>query len=201
MQRLQSLHLMDNTIIIFTSDNGGVSSKELGVKPTDNAPLREGKGFLYEGGIRVPLLMVWKTKIPTGNSIDAGIINTDFFPTLLDMINHPEKLTGTDGLSFNKIWDGEISRAQRNLYWHYPHFSNQGGRPAAAVQQGDFKLIEHYETRQTELYDLRRDPGEKNNIAAQYPSKASELANLLQQWRKEVNANMPAPNKHHAVKD
>ena len=194
LKKLDSLRLMENTIIVFTSDNGGVSSKELGVKPTDNSPLREGKGFVYEGGIRIPLLMVWQKQIPSNKIIGQKILNTDFFPTFLDIIASKQRLTGIDGRSFVKVWKDDFAdTANRIMYWHYPHFSNQGGRPAAAIRQGDYKLIESYETGKRELYNLREDVGEKTNLAGRLPELTKQLATLLDNWRKEVSANMPTP--------
>lgn len=194
MIHLDSLKLLDNTIIVFTSDNGGVSSQELGVKPTDNSPLREGKGFVYEGGIRIPLLIAWKGHIAEGKIVSEKVNHVDFCKTLLNLLGSTSSTMEGDGVSFHEIILHQSVRSpDRPMYWHYPHFSNQGGRPAAAVRSGDFKLVEHYETGKKELYNLIEDPGEHTNLVHRFPKKVKELSLLLETWRTEVNANMPVP--------
>ena len=140
LDKLKSLHLDDNTIIVFTSDNGGLSTAE--GSNTVNGPFRAGKGWLYEGGIRVPFILYWKGTIMGGATHDFPITVADIFPTLASVINTQYKK--------EQLVDGENilpmiqePNKKRTLFWHYPHYSNQGGKPAAAIRSGDFKLIYH----------------------------------------------------------
>jgi arylsulfatase A-like enzyme len=211
MGYLRKNNLLDNTVIIFTSDNGGVSVRELGVKPTDNWPLRAGKGHLYEGGIRVPMLAVWPGKIKPGSQTEQLVVLTDLLSTLADIAGvAPGSLPAQDGQSFAALLNEKVSNEKvsnekvlsektlkkpaRTVFWHYPHFSNQGGRPSAAVRQGDWKLIVHYETEQAELYNISKDVSETDNLIATQPKKAEQLKRLLLDWQHSVNANMPRPN-------
>lgn len=192
MEKLTELGIDDKTIIVFTSDNGGLSSSN--GSPTANLPLRGGKGLAYEGGIREPLLVKWPRAIQAGSVCSEPITSTDFFPTLLEIAGQavqPEQ--HIDGRSFVPAMRGEI-QAERPLFWHYPHYSNQGGAPNGAVRLGDFKLIEWYEDMQVELYNLKNDIGEQNDLAKTMPEKVVELRTLLQNWRSSINAKMPTPN-------
>jgi len=194
MDKLAALGLDKNTIVIFTSDNGGLSTEKAS---TSNLPLRAGKGWPYEGGVREPLLVRWPGVIQPGSASSAPMISTDYFPTLLEMAGlplHPEERT--DGVSIVPALKGS-SIASRPLFWHYPHYSNQGGSPNGAVRLGEFKLIEWYEDMRTELYNLKDDPGEQHNLASALPEKTTELRNLLHDWRKEVKAQMPEPNPYY----
>ena len=191
MDKLAALGLDKNTIVIFTSDNGGLSTEKA---PTSNLPLRAGKGWPYEGGVREPLLVRWPGVIQPGSASSAPMISTDYFPTLLEMAGlplHPEE--HYDGISIVPALKG-WRVASRPLFWHYPHYSNQGGSPNGAVRLGEFKLIEWYEDMRTELYNLKDDPGEQHNLASALPEKTTELRNLLHDWRTEVKAQMPEPN-------
>jgi len=186
------LGLASNTIVIFTSDNGGLSTAE--GQPTSNLPLRAGKGWLYEGGIREP----WIFRVPgvtkPGSVCDTPVITTDFFPTLLALAGFPLlPEQHVDGVSLKPLIEGGTLR-HGPLFWHYPHYGNQGGAPGGAVRDGDWKLIEWYEDGRLELFNLHDDIGEKNNLAAANPQKAKELHEKLAQWRKDVAAKMPAPN-------
>jgi arylsulfatase A-like enzyme len=155
----------DNTIVIFTSDNGGLSTAE--GSPTSNLPLRAGKGFLYEGGIRVPLFVRWPGVVMPGATSDVPVTTLDIAATLLDVAHavRSEQLM-LDGASLRPVLTGGVLPA-RDLVWHYPHYANQGGRPAAAILAGDGqvsgseKLIEHFEDGRLELFDLASDPGER----------------------------------------
>ncbi|MHC4675223.1 MAG: sulfatase, partial [Planctomycetota bacterium] len=194
---LMRLGIEDRTVVIFTSDNGGLSVREGAHTPaTCNAPLRGGKGHLYEGGIREPLIVKWPGVVQPGSICDVSVCSIDFFPTMVEM-------AGLGGIKTNGPIDGESivpllkqsGRLQREaLYWHYPHFSNQGGRPGGVIRQGDFKLIERYEDGTLELYNLRMDIGETRNLAHLIPPKAVELHRRLQEWRQSVDANMPVSN-------
>ena len=187
---LKRLDLERRTAVVFMSDNGGLSTSE--GHPTSNLPLRAGKGWLYEGGIREPLLIRWPGVVKPGEICDDPVISTDFYPTLLEMAGLPPMpRQHLDGRSICSLLNGEKNLPQRPLFWHYPHYGNQGGSPGGAVRVGDWKLIEFFEDHHVELYNLREDLSEKNNMAALFPEKTEELRRLLHQWREEVGALMP----------
>jgi arylsulfatase A len=193
LRKLDDLRIADRTVVFFTSDNGGLSVKEGPNTPaTSNAPLRAGKGYLYEGGIREPLLVRWPGKVKPGSVCPVPVCSVDFYPTMLEMAGLPNPQT--DGVSLVPLLTqtGELRRDA--LYWHYPHYSNQGGKPGGAIRQGAYKLIEFYEDGKIELYNLQNDIGETTDLAAQLPQKANALRDLLHAWRKAVAAQMPTPN-------
>jgi arylsulfatase A-like enzyme len=195
MARLKELNLETNTIIIFTSDNGGLSTAE--GSPTANLPFRTGKGWGYEGGVREPLLIKWPGVTAPGSVSHAPAISTDFYPTILQMLGLPMRpAQHLDGVSIVPTLKGG-ALPERPLFWHYPHYSNQGGSPHGAVRVGDFKLIEWYEDMSVELYDLKNDLGEQHNLAKENSAKAAELTQLLHDWRKQVNAQMPTLNPNY----
>jgi len=207
----------DNTLVVFTSDNGGLSTAE--GSPTSNLPLRAGKGFLYEGGIRVPLVVRWPGVVKPGTTNDVPVTTLDIAATLLDVggATQPAE-TVLDGTSLRPVLAGGLLPAKevcRDLCWHYPHYANQGGRPAAAIiagdgpsqgketpeneKQGDAqpaneKLVEHFEDGRVELFDLATDPGELRDLAAERPKRAAALKERLAAWRIGVGAAMPSPN-------
>lgn len=198
LQCLEKNGLTENTIIVFTSDNGGMAtSNAMEQIPTSNLPLRAGKGYLYEGGIREPFIIKWPKRIPEGSSSHFPVTSTDLYPTLLDIagmdrVPHQHK----DGISLKPILEGK-NQTTRPIFWHYPHYSGGlGGRPSGAVRLGDYKLIEFYEDMNVELYDVRKDIGEQNDLSKAAPEKVKELVDLLHQWRNEVGAQMPHPNPH-----
>ncbi len=193
MRKLDDLGIADNTIIFFMSDNGGLATAE--GQPTCNLPLRGGKGWLYEGGIREPMLVKWPGVVKPGSTRDDPVTSTDFYPTMLEMASLPPKpQQHVDGESMVPLLKGTGHQQRRAIYWHYPHYSNQGGGPGGAIRAGDFKLIESYEDNRVELYNLRADLGEQHDLAAQMPEKTAELRRLLHEWRQEVGAVMPEPN-------
>lgn len=190
LEKLKEKGIDQNTLIIFTSDNGGVGLPELGPIPSNLDPLRKWKGHPYEGGIRVPLIAYWPDKIkPKVSSFPT--YNLDFAPTFADIAGlRPQ--SDWDGISMKSVWFGEKGHErEKPMYWHYPHFSNQLGMPAAAIRKGDWKLILHYETQETELYHLKEDISESINLQAKYPERAKELYSLLYQWLKDSQANLP----------
>lgn len=194
IDELKRLRLYENTIIIFTSDNGGLATSE--GTPTTNAPLKGGKGHIYEGGIREPLIVKWKGLKEKGSVCDAPVAGTDFYPTILQLAGLPLKPEQhMDGVSFLPVLKGEKSESRYPLYWHFPHYSNQGGRPAGAVRMGDFKLIEFYDTNEIELYNLKDDISETNNLTRKKPIFTKKLLHMLHQWRQTVDAAMPVKNK------
>ncbi len=192
---LDRLGLAQNTIVIFTSDNGGLSTAE--GSPTSNLPLRGGKGWLYEGGIREPMIFRVPGVTKPGTVNDTPVISPDLFPTLLQLAGLPlQPQQHVDGVSLAPLLCGG-SVQHGPLFWHYPHYSNQGGSPGSAIRDGDWKLIEWYEDGKLELFNLHDDIGEKNNLAATNPNKATELHDKLVQWRKDVGAIMPTPNPQY----
>ncbi|MBM4020125.1 MAG: sulfatase [Planctomycetes bacterium] len=192
MRKLDELGLADRTAVIFMSDNGGLSTAE--GTPTSNVPLRAGKGWLYEGGIREPLIIKWPGVTRPGSTCVAPVTSTDFYPTMLEMAGLPPRPgQHCDGVSIVPLLKGGQALPRKAIFWHYPHYSNQGGGPSGAVRAGDLKLIEFYEDGRAELYNVRDDIGEKNDLAARMPERAAELKAMLADWRKEVGAKMPAP--------
>jgi arylsulfatase A-like enzyme len=193
LETLDRLDLARDTVVFFMSDNGGLSTSE--GHPTSNLPLRAGKGWLYEGGVREPMIVRWPGAAEAGGVCDEPVISTDFYPTMLEMAGLPLlPRQHLDGRSLVPLLEGRGGPKPRNLYWHYPHYGNQGGSPGGAVRSGDFKLIEFYEDDHVELYDLRTDLGEKHDLSAEMPEKAAEMREALHAWRKEVGAVMPKPN-------
>lgn len=180
------------TIVVFTSDNGGLSTSE--GWPTSNLPLRGGKGWPYEGGVREPLIVVGPGVSKAGTVSDAIVTSPDFYPTLLELAGLPARpQQHLDGVSFAKALRGESS-ARGPVFWHYPHYGNQGGAPCGAVRDGDWKLIEWYEDGAVELYHLAKDLSETNNLAVSEPVRAKQMLEQLRAWRASVGAKMPAAN-------
>ncbi len=185
----------DQTIVVFFSDNGGVRYQGKRPKPiTSNAPLRAGKGHLFEGGIREPLLIRWPGVSKPGAVIDTPVSSVDFFPTFCEAMG--VSAGKVDGVSLRPLLEGR-SIGDRPLFWHYPHYSDQGGRPSSAIRAGDWKLIEFLEDGHLELYNLRDDIGERKNLANREPDRARQLRATLAAWRKSVNASMPKPNPNY----
>jgi arylsulfatase A-like enzyme len=191
LRRLEQAGIADRTVIFFTSDNGGLAVKEGQWQPTSNYPLRAGKGFLYEGGIRVPWIVRWPGAVKPGSVCDVPIISNDVLPTILDIAGVSQKPSPPDGLSVVPLLKGGTKMDREALFWHYPHYANQGSTPGGAVRIGDWKLIEDYEHDSLELYDLREDPRESRSIADQQPRKTAELHQMLRNWRNKVGAQMP----------
>lgn len=192
LQVLDEEKLSDKTIVIFTSDNGGLATLEgMPQPPTYNGPYREGKGYLYEGGIRVPLI-VRGPGVRGGGRLDSTPTSSqDFVPTICELcgIPCPEKL---DGVSIAKTLSDGSAPERDALYWHYPHYANQGSRPGGAIREGNYKLIEFYESGRRELFDLSK--GEGQNLVESKPEIAKRLADKLDTWRTSVGAKMPTPN-------
>jgi arylsulfatase A-like enzyme len=169
--------------------------------PTSNLPLRAGKGWLYEGGIREPMIIKWPGVIKPQSTCSEPVISTDFYPTILEMAGLPLKpKQHIDGVSLVPLLKGEEKLNREAIFWHYPHYGNQGGSPGGAVRAGDYKLIEFYEDNRAELYNLKTDIGEKKNLAENMPDKAAKMRKMLQNWRKGVDAKMPSPNPDYVSK-
>jgi arylsulfatase A-like enzyme len=191
IDHLKEAGLYDNTLIIFTSDNGGLSTAE--GSPTSNLPLRAGKGWLYEGGIRVPFIV----KAPGMKGVkgvnDAPVSGVDILPTILNYARIQAVPPGVDGKDLSPLLSGG-SFEQRPLFWHYPHYSNQGGNPGSVVRYGNYKLISDIETGGLELYDLKNDLGEQSNLAHKEPETRDKLHRMLQDWLKTVGYRELQPN-------
>ncbi len=190
LQALKTANIDRETIVIFTSDNGGVASGDS--FSTSNLPLRGGKGYQWEGGIREPFFI----KVPwlnhKGVEHNFPVIGTDFYPTILDLLNIdllPNQ--HIDGVSLNPILEGKSLSVQRPLFWHYPHYGNQGGSPSSIIRKGNWKLIHYWEDSSDELYNLSIDIEEKNNLAIEFPDKLITMRSELLQWLAGVNANRP----------
>ena len=191
LDTLADLDLADETIVFLTSDNGGV----IGV--TSNSPPRAGKGFLYEGGVREPLIVRWPGRIDPGSTSDALVTTPDFYPTIVDVVrSRDQSVTAPagDGVSFLPVLAGGTAPPDRAIFWHYPHYHTPQRPPSGAVRSGRFKLIEFYEDDRIELYDLAADPGETSDLAGRMPEQAAALRRLLHDWRLAVDAQMPEPN-------
>ena len=193
---LGRLGLSKDTLIIFTSDNGGLIHARNG--PTDNRPLRAGKGSAYEGGVRVPAIVSWPGRIKPGAISREPVITCDWHPTVLEVAG-VSRVAGqnddVDGVSLVPLLmasRGVVER--RDLFWHYPHYHRGGATPYSAIRSGPWRLIEFYEGRRIELYHLERDLSEKIDLVKTHPAKAAELLKRLRQWRKRVGAQDPRPN-------
>ena len=208
LAKLEALKLTENTLIVFFSDNGGMSAGNFG-RPTrivaadqldrafstGNLPLRGAKGWLYEGGIRVPMIVKWPGLGKTGIVCEEPIMSTDFYPSLLEMAGLPAMPNQTaDGKSFVPALKGE-SFNRGAIYWHFPHYSNHGMQsPGGAIRLGDYKLLEYYENNTVQLFNLREDIGEQNDLSHSETDKAANLRSRLHAWRQQVSAKMMPAN-------
>ena len=205
LDALETTNQLENTIVVFYSDNGGMSAANFGrpdrvveadqldaAYSTSNLPLRGAKGWLYEGGVRVPLIVRWPNGGERGTVRHEPVISPDLYPTLLEMAGlsaRPDQ--HVDGMSFAAALKGEdFDRGP--IYWHFPHYSNHGMQsPNGAIRLGDFKLLEYFENDTVQLFDLANDPGEREDLARTNPEKAEELRDQLHEWRQSVSAAMP----------
>ncbi len=211
MEKLEALDLAKDTIVIFFSDNGGMAAmnvgnpqRRVGREKIDeafsgaNLPLRGAKGWLYEGGIRVPCIIKWPEKSEPGGVSDEPILSNDFYPTLLEMAGLPSQPEQTlDGVSLVPLLKGKAMKREA-IYWHFPHYSNHGMQsPGGAIREGDWKLLEYFENGTVQLFNLREDIGEQNDLAAQMPGKVAKLRQKLASWRKSVSASTMRPNPEY----
>ncbi|NOX54433.1 MAG: sulfatase [Planctomycetes bacterium] len=198
LDKLDELGIADRTVVILISDNGGAHYRYRGQIITSNRPLRAGKGTLYEGGVRVPLIVRWPGKTPARTVCREPVISNDLYPTILDIAGVRDDRShsdGIDGLSLVPLLEDPSARLPRDaLFWHYPHYYYGMNTPVSSIRQGRWKLLEHLEDGRLELYDLARDIGETNNLAAAMPEKAERLRQRLDAWRRKVGARMPKPN-------
>ncbi|MHC4124238.1 MAG: sulfatase-like hydrolase/transferase [Planctomycetota bacterium] len=193
MSKLKKLGIDKDTVVIFMSDNGGQSTlTNYRQASTSNEPLRAGKGWLYEGGIREPMIIKWPGVTRPGSTCSVPVTSTDFYPTMLEMANLPLKPEQhADGASLTGLLKGAKSLDREAIFWHYPHYHGSGSRPGGAIRAGDYKLIEFYEDNRVELYNLREDISEQNELSTKKPEKTAELSKKLHEWQKKVNAKMP----------
>ena len=187
LKTLHQLKLDNNTVVVFVSDNGGVSSGD--DYATSNLPLRGGKGYQWEAGTRIPFLIKAPRIKNTVKIVNTPVTGVDLFPTLLELagIENPIDL---DGKSLVPLLKNENFET-RSLFWHYPHYGNQGGDPSAIIRKGDWKLIHYFEDGKNELYNLIEDIGETNNIIDQFPGKGMDLKNELENWLRSTAAKIP----------
>ncbi|WPP53114.1 sulfatase [Catalinimonas niigatensis] len=193
LDQLKTSGVEDNTVVIFMSDNGGLATSE--GHPTTNLPLRAGKGWLYEGGIREPMIVRWPGVTQTGSESHVTVTSTDFYPSMLEMAGItqlPEQ--HTDGKSFVNVLEGSAEPIHDAIFWHYPHYGNQGGSPGSAIRKGDWKLIHWYEDDRFELFNLKEDIGEEQNVASEHPKEIEILKKELNEWLQDVDGKMPSPN-------
>ncbi|MBY0589095.1 sulfatase-like hydrolase/transferase [bacterium] len=205
LQTLDELKLAEKTLVIFTSDNGGVGgyvregiNRETEI--TDNAPLRSGKGSLYEGGTRVPFIVRWPGVTKASTECQAPTIHVDFYPTMLEVLGSPKPSQTLDGETLVPLWrDPRASLERDAIYQHFPGYLGAGKSqwrttPVSLIQSGQWKLMEFLEDGRIELYNLASDMGESRNLAMELPHKAKELNDKLIAWRKEIAAPMPTRN-------
>jgi arylsulfatase A-like enzyme len=197
LAKIKELGLDEQTIVIFTSDNGGLHVHEFANSPaTHNSPFRAGKGFLYEGGLREPLIVRWPGRLKPLVS-ETPLSHMDLLPTLLALAGLPVP-QGLDGIDQSPYWLGkggtEPAPALRKFIWHFPHYNNQGGRPSGAIRDGDWKLITYYDTGRVELYNLKDDVSESHDLATDHVDRAAELHKLHETWCKEASVQTNTPN-------
>lgn len=198
LNTLEKLGLEDNTVVVFTSDNGGVSSGD--AYSSCNLPFRGGKGRQWEGGIREPYYIKVPGLTRPGATCDTPVIGTDFYPTILELAGLPANpAQHVDGVSLVPLLKGG-SIKPRDLFWHYPHYGNQGGEPSTIIRSGDWKLIHYWEDGRDELYHLAQDVGEQKDLARTRPDVAASLRRKLDRWIEEVGAKRPQPNPRYDEK-
>ena len=196
LAKLNELGLSDDTVVIFFSDNGGLSTKPK-MGPGSNSPLRAGKGWLYEGGVREPTIIRAPGVTQAGSVSNQPMVSMDFFPTMLALAGLPLKPNlHVDGRSLLPELKGKKGKP-RPLYWHYPHYHGSTWKPGASIREGDWKLIKFYDQEKVELYNLKKDPSEKKDLAKKNSAKSKELENKLLAWQKQMNAKLPKPNPNY----
>ncbi len=198
VKKLEELEIADRTVILFTSDNGGLTQR-LGKKTniTNNAPLRRGKGSAYEGGVRVPMIAYWPGVTKAGSLCDEPVMTIDYFPTIMQITavdSAEDPLHKVDGKSIVPLLQAKPGFSREALFWHYPHYHAGGDQPYGAIRSGNWKLIEFYDNQSLELYDLSADIGEAKNLVSLKPAITQRLQGQLQSWRRNVAAQMPTKN-------
>jgi len=197
LDKLDELGLAENTVVMFFSDNGGLEQEQ------SQAPLRKGKATIYDGGLKVPLAVRWPGVVKPGSRCSAPVISNDLFNTFLEIAGMDHKLKDVDGESLVPLLKQKGGLERKAIFWHYPHYHHLGYKPAGAVREGDYKLIEWYEEtlgnkeNQVNLYDVRKDPGETGDLAAEMPGKVADLRAKLHAWRKSVGAQEMTINPNY----
>jgi uncharacterized sulfatase len=198
LKKLDELKIADKTIVIFFGDNGGLE------KDAKQTPLRSGKANLYEGGIREPLIVRWPGVVKPGSTSSEPVISVDFFPTFMEIVGVKDRMKKPiDGVSLLPLLEQKGKLGRSAIYWHYPHYHSSSIGPCGAVRAGDYKLIEWYDEsicgpdNEFELYNLKKDIGEQNNLAKKMPERVEKLKKMLSNWRREVNAQMLTPNPNY----
>lgn len=195
LKRLDQQSLAEDTVVIFFSDNGGLCTLGNRPGPTCNLPLRSGKGWLYEGGVREPTIIRAPGVTKPGSTSDVPIVSMDFFPTMLELAGLPLMPNlHKDGQSIMPLLKESSGLPARELYWHYPHYHGSTWTPGASIRDGDWKLIEFYHHEKAELYNLKRDPGEQNDVASTEVAIRDKLLTKLHAWQAKMGARMPVPN-------
>jgi arylsulfatase A-like enzyme len=195
LAKLDELKLSEDTIVIFTSDNGGLASI------TTNLSLRAGKGTAYEGGVRVPLIIKWPGVTEPGSVCHTPVIGVDLYPTLLAMAGGMPPPGVVDGENIEPLLRQSGSMKRDAIYWHYPHYHQLGATPYGAIREGDFRLVEFYEDNHVELYNLKDDIGETKDLTSTLPDKTAALRQKLHDWRQRVGAQMPSLNPTYDPND
>jgi len=201
-RKLEELGVADHTVILLAGDNGGLDNggqqDPAGGRPTENSPLRAGKGSAYEGGVRTPTIVYWPGVTQPGSISPEPVITIDLYPTVLEIAGaegDPQHNAEVDGRSLVPLLrDPSATLDREALYWHYPHYHSGGSTPHSAVRAGDWRLVEFYEDNHVELYNLAADPGERRDLAAEMPEQAQKLRSMLHSWRESVDAQDPSPN-------
>lgn len=200
LNALDEHELSDSTVICFFSDNGGLCTKP-SPGPACNLPLRSGKGWLYEGGVREPAIIRAPGVTAPGSVSDTPVVSMDFFPTMLELAGlEPMPDRHADGVSLVPLLRDSSQSNKRSLYWHYPHYHGSTWTPGASIRDGDWKLIEFYEYGKSELYNLQSDPGERHDLTSKEPAIAARLAGQLKDWQRTMNAEMPRPNPEYRAR-
>ena len=196
LAKLNELGLSDDTVVIFFSDNGGLSTKPK-MGPGSNSPLRAGKGWLYEGGVREPTIIRAPGVTQAGSVSNQPMVSMDFFPTMLELAGFRLRPNlHMDGRSLLPELKGKKGKP-RPLYWHYPHYHGSTWKPGASIREGDWKLIKFYDQEKVELYNLKKDPSEKKDLAKKNSEKSKELEYKLIAWQKQMKAKLPKPNPNY----
>jgi arylsulfatase A len=216
IDKLNELGIDENTIVIFFSDNGGMAAANFGnpwreitedmldiAFSTSNVPLRGAKGWLYEGGIRVPMIVRWPGNVNTKGKCDVPVISVDLYPTILDMLGYKlPDAQKVDGISIVPLLEGKKKLNRDAIYWHFPHYSNHGMQsPGGAIRCGDYKLIEYFENGTVQLFNLKDDIGEQHDLATAHPKMVKKLKKKLHDWRISINAHMMEPNPDYVPTD
>ena len=195
LKKLDELKIADKTVVVFFGDNGGLE------RDAKQTPLRSGKANLYEGGIREPLIVRWPGVVTPGSTCSEPVTSVDFFPTFLEIAGLKGQAKKTvDGVSLVPVLNKSGTLGRRAIYWHYPHYHSSSIGPCGAVRAGDYKLIEWYDEsicgpgNEFELYKIKEDIGEQNNLAKKMPERVEKLKKMLYKWRSKVDAQMLAPN-------